>query len=130
MINIIVKMTSQPIDYGTIIGFTLFAISEIIPILPIPANGIFHSFLIGLHNSFKDPIKDIETGQQLINKGTRQQRQQEEEQEQEQVQEQQQKQITLTCQNCQSELNDIITYITEHPDKLKNIKDFIASQNI
>lgn len=104
-------VNNTSIDYGAIIGFTLFAISELIPLLPIPANGIFHSFLIGLHNSFKNPVQDIETGQQLIN----------------QIQ---QKEIILTCQNCQSELTEIISYIKENPDKLKNIKDFIASQNI
>jgi len=50
-----------------IIGYTLFALSEIIAVLPIPANGMFHSLLIGLKNSvYKINYKDIEMAQTLI----------------------------------------------------------------
>ncbi len=50
-----------------IIGYTLFALSEIIAVLPIPANGMFHSLLIGLKNSAsKINSTDIEMAQTLI----------------------------------------------------------------
>jgi len=50
-----------------IIGYTLFALSEIIAVLPIPANGMFHSVLIGLSNSLsKINSNDIEMAQTLI----------------------------------------------------------------
>lgn len=50
-----------------IIGYTLFALSEIIAMLPIPANGMFHSLLIGLKNSVsKINSTDIEMAQTLI----------------------------------------------------------------
>lgn len=124
------------IDYGTIIGFTLFAISEIIPLLPIPANGIFHSFLIGLHNSFKNPIKDIESGKKIMDKinggGNNNDNNA-------QITdafipdlEANSKSISIPpshfCCNCQSDLNEVMEYIKQNPNKLKNIKDFIGSQ--
>ena len=50
-----------------IIGYTLFALSKIIAMLPIPANGMFHSLLIGLKNSVsKINSTDIEMAQTLI----------------------------------------------------------------
>ena len=50
-----------------IIGYTLFVLSEIIAMLPIPANGMFHSLLIGLKNSVsKINSTDIEMAQTLI----------------------------------------------------------------
>lgn len=59
------KITSNNITI--IIGYTLFALSEIIAVLPIPANGMFHSLLIGLKNSVsKINSTDIEMAQTLI----------------------------------------------------------------
>lgn len=52
-----------------IIGYALFAVSEIIAVLPIPANGMFHSVLIGLKNSvskLNSNDTDIEMAQTLI----------------------------------------------------------------
>lgn len=56
------------IDYTSIIGYALFAFSEIIPLLPIPANGILHSLSIGIKNSFtKQPVNtDIEMAHSLV----------------------------------------------------------------
>ena len=56
-------------DFATIIGFVLFAASELVAILPIPANGILHSVVIGLKNSLKPQKKDIdiEMANELIN---------------------------------------------------------------
>ena len=56
------------IDIQTIIAFTLFGVSEILPILPMPANGILHSIIIGLQNSFSNkPVSsDIEIARSLI----------------------------------------------------------------
>ena len=51
----------------SIIGYILLAISEIIAILPVPANGLLHSLFIGLNNSLKNPNYDIELAQTLIN---------------------------------------------------------------
>jgi hypothetical protein len=49
-----------------IIGYALFVISEIVAVLPIPANGFLHSFFIGLNNSIKNSNNDIEVAQQLV----------------------------------------------------------------
>ena len=49
-----------------IIGYVLFVISEIVAVLPIPANGFLHSFFIGLNNSIKNSNNDIEVAQQLV----------------------------------------------------------------
>lgn len=110
------------IDYATIIGFSLFAISEIVPLLPIKANGILHSFVIGLTKSFNLtlPVKeiDIEANNTEITTRTLEN-------------------ATLSsplynniyCKNCHSDLNDIITYLNQNPEKLKNVKDYISSQN-
>lgn len=52
---------------ATVIGYTLFAISEIVAVLPIPANGVLHSLIIGLKNSVQKPnTTDIEMAQTLI----------------------------------------------------------------
>jgi hypothetical protein len=60
------------IDPMTIVGYTLFGLSELVAILPIPSNGILHSFIIGLQNSIKKPNNnnnnDLEMAQTLINK--------------------------------------------------------------
>lgn len=60
-------MSSYP-DITTIIGYSLFVFSEIIPLLPIPANGILHSLAIGIKNSFsnKKPNTDVEIAHTLI----------------------------------------------------------------
>jgi hypothetical protein len=51
----------------TIIGYSLFAVSEIVAVLPIPANGMLHSLLIGLKNSVsKIYSNDIEMATNLI----------------------------------------------------------------
>lgn len=49
-----------------IIGYVLFAVSEIIAVLPIPANGFLHSLSIGLNNSIKNSNNDVEMAQQLV----------------------------------------------------------------
>jgi hypothetical protein len=56
------------VDYTSIVGYVLFVVSELLPLLPIHTNGVFHSVLIGLQKSFKQPDKDIELAQRLINK--------------------------------------------------------------
>jgi hypothetical protein len=53
-------------DTTTIIGYVLFAISEILPLLPIPTNGVFHSLTIGLKNSIKNSNNDIEVAQNVL----------------------------------------------------------------
>lgn len=50
-----------------IIGFSFFAISEILPLLPIPANGLLHSLVIGIKNSVSTNLNtDVEIAQSLI----------------------------------------------------------------
>jgi len=44
----------------TIIGYVLFGLSELLPLLPIPTNGFLQSIFIGLQNAFKNPPKDID----------------------------------------------------------------------
>jgi hypothetical protein len=55
-------------NIATILGYTLFALSELLPLLPMPANGFLHSIAIGLKNSFSNkPIStDIEIAQNLL----------------------------------------------------------------
>ena len=55
------------LDFAAIFGFVLFAASEIVAILPIPANGVFHSLVIGLKNSLKKENTDIEMAESLVN---------------------------------------------------------------
>ena len=57
-------MTSS--DTATIIGYVLFAVSEILPFLPIHANGFFESLILGLKTGFNNRDADIELAQQLI----------------------------------------------------------------
>lgn len=51
---------------SAIIGYILFAVSEILPLLPIPTSGILHTFIIGTGNAFKAPRKDIELAIQTV----------------------------------------------------------------
>jgi len=55
-------------DITTIIGYVLFAVSEILPFLPIHANGFFETLILGFKNSFNSKDADIELAQQLISK--------------------------------------------------------------
>lgn len=48
------------------IGYIIFILSEIVAVLPIPANGFLHSLFIGLNNSIKNSDTDIEMAQQII----------------------------------------------------------------
>ena len=50
----------------TIVGYVLFAISEILPLINIPTNGILQSLVIGVGKAFKNPEKDIEMANMLI----------------------------------------------------------------
>jgi len=53
-------------DTTTILGYVLFAVSEILPLLPIPTNGLLHSLTIGLKNSLKNSNSDIEVAQNVL----------------------------------------------------------------
>lgn len=53
---------------ATIIGYLLFALSEILPLINIPTNGILHTLIIGLGKSFKPPQKDIEMAHNCVEK--------------------------------------------------------------
>ena len=44
----------------TIIGYVLFSISEILPLLPIKTSGLLHTMILGFRDAFKSPDKDIE----------------------------------------------------------------------
>lgn len=50
----------------SIIGFALFAISELLPFLNIPSNGFLHVLSLGFTNAFSTPQKDIQFAQDLI----------------------------------------------------------------
>lgn len=56
------------ISTEAIIGYVLFILSELVSIIPIPANGLLHSFMIGIQNSFKNQNTNIEIAQNLLNK--------------------------------------------------------------
>jgi hypothetical protein len=56
------------VDYSVILGYVLFGVSELVAILPVPANGFAHSLFIGLRNSLNNPDTDIEIARRLIGK--------------------------------------------------------------
>ena len=49
-----------------IIGYILFAISEILPFFPIHTNGVFQSLVMGFKQSFDQHNGDVQLAQQLI----------------------------------------------------------------
>jgi len=107
-------------EIGSILGFTLFVVSEIIPLLPIPANGIFHSFVIGLQNSFKSPIKiDIEKGMDGNNNALNNSN--------ENLNINSKSIQIQKCPNCSSDIDYIMNYLNENPSKIKEIKEFIRN---
>lgn len=53
-------------ETSTIIGYILFAISELLPLLPVPTNGLLHSLTIGLKNSLRNSNSDIEVAQNVL----------------------------------------------------------------
>ena len=52
----------------SIIGYILFAISEILPFIPIHTNGVVQSLIMGFKHSFNQHDGEIELAQQLITK--------------------------------------------------------------
>lgn len=52
---------------AAIIGFTLFLVSEILPLINIPTNGILQTFSLGFKQAFVQPEKDIQLAEVLIN---------------------------------------------------------------
>lgn len=55
-------------NISTIIGYVLFGLSEILPLINVPTNGFLHTFIIGFSNAFKNKQKDIEMAQVLVEK--------------------------------------------------------------
>lgn len=55
-------------NIATIIGYVLFGLSEILPLINVPTNGFLHTFIIGFSNAFKNKQKDIEMAQVLVEK--------------------------------------------------------------
>ena len=55
-------------NIATIIGYILFALSEILPLINVPTNGFLHTFILGFSNAFKNKQKDIEMAQVLVEK--------------------------------------------------------------
>ena len=49
-----------------IIGYVLFGLSEILPLINFPANGILHTFFVGFANAFKTPEKEMELAQRTL----------------------------------------------------------------
>lgn len=49
-----------------IIGYVLFGVSELLPLINISANGILHSFVVGFANAFKSMGKDMELAQRIL----------------------------------------------------------------
>jgi hypothetical protein len=97
------------ISIETILGYALFILSELISIIPIPANGLLHSFTIGIKNSFKNPNTNIEMAQTLLNKNP--------------------KLSTLIHKlNMNTNISDSITRLLENPENIKFI-DLINNDN-
>lgn len=97
------------ISIETILGYALFILSELISIIPIPANGLLHSFTIGIQNSFKNQNTNIEMAQSLLNKNP--------------------KLATLIHKlNMNTHISDSITRLLENPENIKFI-DLINNDN-
>lgn len=54
------------VDYAVILGYILFGVSELVALLPVPANGLTHSLFIGLRNSLNNPNTDIEIARKIL----------------------------------------------------------------
>jgi hypothetical protein len=52
----------------TIVGYVLFAISEVLPFINFPTNGLLHTVMLGFTNAFSNPTKDIELAESLVTK--------------------------------------------------------------
>jgi len=52
----------------TIVGFGLFFISEVMSLMKVQGNGLFHSLFIGLGNALSTLPKDVETAQNAVSK--------------------------------------------------------------
>jgi hypothetical protein len=70
MIKILFLFLNKKMSSGdlttTIIGYVLFAISEILPFFPIHTNGVFQSVVMGFKHSFNQHDGEIQLAQQLI----------------------------------------------------------------
>ena len=90
----------MPYDINAILGFSLFAISEILGVIPLPANGLLHSIVIGFKNSFSNPTNNTS----LINN------------------------ITSTVSKPDLEL--IINSLATNPNMLNSIKLLVNNQRV
>ena len=50
----------------TIIGYILLVVSEILPLMNIPTNGIIHTFVLGFRDAFMNPTRDVTMAESLI----------------------------------------------------------------
>lgn len=53
-------------DYTAIIAFSLFAASEVLAVLPIPANGFLQSLFIGLKNTLQKNNNELKIAQGIV----------------------------------------------------------------
>lgn len=51
---------------ASIVGFSLFFVSEILPLLPIPTNGIVDTFVRGFSNAFKSRPNDVQMARETV----------------------------------------------------------------
>lgn len=50
----------------SLIGYVLFGVSEILPLINVPTNGLVQTLLLGFRDAFKNPDKDIQLAQVLV----------------------------------------------------------------
>lgn len=55
---------------ASIVGFSLFFVSEILPLLPIPTNGILDTFVRGFSNAFKSRTNDVQMAREIVKNPT------------------------------------------------------------
>jgi hypothetical protein len=59
-------MSYLNIDITTFVGYILFFVSEILPLLHIPTNGILHTFVLGISNAFKVRTRDVQLARDVV----------------------------------------------------------------
>ena len=97
-----------PVDIPVLVGYLLFGLSELVGMLPIPANGILHSLAVGFKGAIKKPDEDLELAKVLLKKDPK---------------------VTATINKLSSnpKLTEVMTIIESNPEMITYIKSINES---
>jgi len=98
-------------DITVLVGYLLFGLSELIGVLPIPANGILHSLAVGFQQSIKKPNVDLELANLLLQKNP---------------------DITSIINRLAAnpQLSEVMSIISDNPDMISYIKSINQSNEL